>query len=292
MASSIRAPRVIQQLATSASRLSPQARVLARNPRAFASLSSGSPSSSCICIRCQLRLARNGANLGIQKIHAQRRHTFTTFATLAEQQDSTTNQEETIRPKIPNPPNTTNNYTIFPRTLPAGPPPASPFDIDLATLRREFLSLQNTLHPDKYPPGPLKQEAEALSARINDAYRTLGDPLLRAQYILRKFHGIDVMAEDGAGQHPLDPELLMEVMDVQEAIEEVGEGEEAVKAIEGMKRENEERVRGCVGKMAEAFDKGDVQAAVGECVRLKFWVSVGEGLREWEPGMGGIRLIH
>ncbi|KAL2854275.1 HSCB C-terminal oligomerization domain-containing protein [Aspergillus pseudoustus] len=286
MASSFRAPRVILRLAHSASRPSPQARVLARNSRAFASVSR-SPSSLCICIRCQLRLANTGTSTGIATRHAQRR-TLTTSTTLTEQQNTTA----TETPKIPNPPDTTNNYTIFPRTLPAGPPPASAFDIDLPTLRREFLALQNTLHPDKYPPGPLKKEAETLSARINNAYRTLSDPLLRAQYILHEFHGIDVTAEDGAGQHPLDPELLMEVMDVQEAIEEVGEGEEAVKAIEGMKGENEERVRGCVGKMAEAFDKGDVQGAVGECVRLKFWVSVGEGLREWEPGMGGIRLVH
>ncbi|KAL2814821.1 HSCB C-terminal oligomerization domain-containing protein [Aspergillus granulosus] len=276
MASSFRAPRVIQRLTASASRPSPRTRILARNSRAFAS-SSPSP---CICIRCQLRLARTGTTS-----HTQHR-TFSTSPTFK----SITTDE--VTPKIPNPPDTTTHYTIFPRTLPEGPPPASPFDIDLPTLRREFLSLQNTLHPDKYPPGPLKQEAETLSARINDAYRTLSDPLLRAQYILREFHEIDVLAEDGAGQHPLDPELLMEVMDVQEAIEEVGEGEEAVKAIEGMKRENEERVRGCVGKMAEAFDTGDVQRAVGECVRLKFWVNVGEGLREWEPGMGGIRLIH
>ncbi|KAJ0421064.1 HSCB C-terminal oligomerization domain-containing protein [Aspergillus carlsbadensis] len=290
MASTLRAPRVIQRLATSASRPSPQPRILARNSRAFASGSyPPSSPSQCICIRCQLRLTSISRSTGdsIPNRYAQRR-AFTTSPALTNQEPAT----ETETPQIPNPPNTTNNYTIFPQTIPSGPPPSAPFTVDLPTLKREFLSLQNTLHPDKYPPGPLKSQAETLSARINDAYRTLADPLLRAQYILKEFHGIDVLAEDGAGQHPLDPELLMEVMDVQEAIEEVGEGEEAVKAIEGMKGENEERVRGCVGRMAEAFDNGDVQGAVEECVRLKFWVSVGEGLREWEPGMGGIRLIH
>jgi molecular chaperone HscB len=287
MASTLRAPRIIQRLATSASRPSPQTGILVRNSRAFASASP----SHCICIRCQLRLARisTSTRTSILTRHAQHR-TFTTSPTLTNQEPSSGTETETLQ--IPNPPNTTNNYTIFPQTLPSGPPPSAPFTIDLPTLKREFLSLQNTLHPDKYPPGPLKSQAERLSARINDAYRTLADPLLRAQYILKEFHGIDVLAEDGAGQHPLDPELLMEVMDVQEAIEEVGEGEEAIKAIEGMKRENEERVEECVGRMAEAFDNGDVQGAVEECVRLKFWVSVGEGLREWEPGMGGIRLIH
>jgi molecular chaperone HscB len=217
------------------------------------------------------------------------RHTFATSSTSPQAESITTT---TPTATLPNTPDTTTHYTIFPQTLPAGPPPSSPFFIPLPILRREFFSLQNTLHPDKYPPGPLKQQAEALSARINEAYRTLSDPLLRAQYILHTFHGIDVTAEDGAAQHPLDPELLMEVMDVQESIEEVGEGAEAEKEIAEIKRENDTRIERCVEALGRAFDSGDVEGARGECVRLKFWVSVAEGLREWEPGMGGIRLVH
>ncbi|KAL6239358.1 hypothetical protein BDW75DRAFT_250864 [Aspergillus navahoensis] len=252
-------------------------------------------STPTLCILCRLQPSRpnTSINAAFSSRHSSHR-TFTDTPSTFTDQLSTTDSPSTTSSLIPNAPNTTTYYTIFPRTLPKGPPPSSPFTIDLQALRREFLSLQNTLHPDKYPPGPTKAAAESLSAVINEAYRTLSDPLLRAQYILREFHGIDVTAEDGsgAGAQPLDPELLMEVMDVQEAIEEVGGGQEAVEKIGAMKRENDERVRGCVGALAEAFDKGDVEGARGECVRLKFWVSVAEGLREWEPGMGGIRLIH
>ncbi|KAL4872220.1 hypothetical protein BDV12DRAFT_193666 [Aspergillus spectabilis] len=200
-------------------------------------------------------------------------------------------ESQTAQPSIPNPPNTTTHYTIFPQTFPSN---STPFSVDTALLRREFLSLQNTLHPDKYPPGPLKHQAESLSARINEAYRTLLNPLLRAQYILHQYHGIDVTAEDGSGtgNKPLDPELLMEVMDVQEEIEELSGDAGAEGRIEEMKKENEGRVKECVSGLEEAFGKGDVEGARELCVRLKFWVSVGEGLREWEPGMEGIRLIH
>ncbi|CAK42936.1 uncharacterized protein An16g08370 [Aspergillus niger] len=143
-------------------------------------------------------------------------------------------------------PDITNHYTIFKQTLPAGPPPSSPFNIPTADLRREFLRWQSLIHPDKYPQGPQKQQAEALSARINEAYRTLLDPLQRAQYLLREMHGIDVTAEDGASKHALDAETLMEVMEVQETIEEVTDsGEDAAAAeekINELKVENQGRV--------------------------------------------------
>ncbi|KAL4913815.1 HSCB C-terminal oligomerization domain-containing protein [Aspergillus aurantiobrunneus] len=281
MATSLRSQRVLQRL--SASTRSP--------PRSLFTPTRNSPTGSCIL--CQNHLSNPAS-----RPHPRPQHhrTFTTtpriLASNISPETASPAAETEAEAGIPNAPNTTTYYTIFPQTLPSGPPPSSPFSIDVPHLRREFLQLQNTIHPDKYPSGPGKQQAESLSATINEAYRTLADPLLRAQYLLREFHGIDVTAEDGAGSHPLDPELLMEVMDVQEAIEEVGGGPEGEARIAEMKRENDERLRGCVEALARAFDEGDVQGATGECVRLKFWVSVAEGLKEWEPGMGGIRLIH
>ncbi|KAJ5802213.1 uncharacterized protein N7503_004663 [Penicillium pulvis] len=189
-------------------------------------------------------------------------------------------------------PDITNHYTIFPRTLSAGPPPASSFDISVGDLRREFLQLQNAVHPDKYPSGDVKQHAEAISARINEAYRTLVDPLQRAQYLLREWHGIDVLAEDGASKHALDPETLMEVMEVQETIEEVGASPEAEEEIDALKKENDQRIEACVKSLGSAIDRNDIETARKECVRLRFWYSVGEGLREWEPGRTEIRLVH
>ncbi|KAJ5210256.1 Heat shock cognate protein B C-terminal oligomerization [Penicillium cf. griseofulvum] len=189
-------------------------------------------------------------------------------------------------------PDITNHYTVFPQTLPAGPPPNSPFAVSTSDLRREFLQLQGLVHPDKYPNGAEKQQAEGLSARINEAYRTLLDPLQRAQYILREWHGIDVTAEDASTKHALDAETLMEVMEVQETIEEVGGSAEAEVQINALKKENEERIVRCVESLGEAFEKGDLEAARMECIRLRFWYSVGEGLREWEPGNTEIRLMH
>ncbi|KAJ6015091.1 hypothetical protein N7540_009682 [Penicillium herquei] len=199
---------------------------------------------------------------------------------------------ENKAPGIPGAPDITNHYTIFPRTIPSGPPPASSFKISTPDLRREFLQHQSLVHPDKYAAGDLKQHAEALSARINEAYRTLLDPLQRAQYLLREWHDIDVTAEDAATKHALDADTLMEVMEVQEMIEEVGASPDAEKEIHALMKENNDRIQACVQLLGEAIDGGKLEDARKECIRLRFWYSVGEGLREWQPGNTDIRLMH
>lgn len=51
---------------------------------------------------------------------------------------------------------------------------------------------------------------------INEAYKTLQDPLKRAQYLL-SLRGIDVAEDERLKVE--DPELLMEVLEVRENIE-------------------------------------------------------------------------
>ncbi|KAE8309749.1 hypothetical protein RU639_003350 [Aspergillus parasiticus] len=236
------------------------------------------------CLLCQFRPQNTTRVPRVHHLQQTRR-----FASPSSSPNATTTDSNGTIQKIPD---ITNHYTIFPKTLPAGPPPSSPFHISVSDLRREFLQLQGTIHPDKYPPGPSKQQAEALSARINEAYRTLSDPLARAQYLLREMHDIDVTAEDGAAHHALDPETLMEVMEVQETIEEVGAEPGAESTIAELKKQNEARVVECVEKLANAFDTGDLESARQECVRLRFWYNIAQGLKEWEPGLTEIRLVH
>ena len=240
-----------------------------------------------VCIFCQPRL--NSLSNARPSLRSIQPHRFASTGTSSPSQKQQ-QQEETSAPAASTTnPDISTHYTIFAKTIPSGPPPASPFDIPLPELRREFLALQSLAHPDKYSAGIEKQRAEALSSRINEAYRTLIDPLLRAQYLLLQHHGIDVTAEDGAAKEEnQDNETLMQVLEVQEAIEEA---EDEV-TIGALKVENEARVEECVRSLAGAFDRGDIDSARRECIRLRFWYSVREGLREWEPGNPNVRLIH
>ncbi|KAI9373182.1 HSCB C-terminal oligomerization domain-containing protein [Aspergillus egyptiacus] len=288
MTASLRPQRVLQRLTAHTPACSA---ATPRTTRGLVTLTTVSSFNQHSCILCQHRIrptpASGSSTFSI--IPQQRQRTFTTTLRASNSSPSSSPPPSSPLDAL----NPSTHYTLFPSTLPSGPPPTGPFEIRAADLRREFLLLQSTTHPDKYPPGPVKQRAEALSARLNEAYRTLSNPLLRAQYILHQYHGIDLTADDGENhRQALDPELLMEVMDVQEAIEEVGAGPGAEERIAEIKEENDARIRECVEAVGKAFDSGDVEGARGETVRLKFWASVAEGLREWEPGTGGIRLVH
>ncbi|KAI1410902.1 Co-chaperone Hsc20 [Hypoxylon sp. FL1857] len=169
------------------------------------------------------------------------------------------------------------HYDLFPQTIPEGPPPKGPFAIDTRELRREFLTLQATAHPDLVPPGPEKRRAEAASARINDAYRTLAHPLLRAQYLL-SLRGIDVANEETARVE--DPSLLMLVLETREAIEEAQSEEE----LEPLKADNEARIRESEEALATAFEKDDEMEARREVTKLRYWVNIRESIQNWERG--------
>ncbi|KAF1996276.1 Co-chaperone Hsc20, partial [Amniculicola lignicola CBS 123094] len=173
------------------------------------------------------------------------------------------------------PPSQTH-YSFFPQSLPAGPPPHGRFTVDLTSLKREFLQLQGRAHPDLHPQSD-KNRAQALSARINEAYKTLQSPLLRAQYLL-SLRGIDTHEDETAKVE--DPELLMEVLEAREQIEEAQSEEDLVE----MKVENEARIAESVGILEEAFEKDDVDTAKKEAVKLRYWVNIKESLHGWERG--------
>ncbi|AEO65495.1 361467dd-8020-4fcf-a965-d01972379fb8 [Thermothielavioides terrestris] len=215
-------------------------------------------------------------------------------------------------------------YALFPETLPHGPPPAGKFDIDLRALRREFLRLQAASHPDFHhhaaeeaaaaaaeaAPGDdsssssaqhsnannnksaARLRAEAHSALLNTAYRTLCSPLLRAQYLLQTRHGVDLAGDEtgsasasasagaGGASERNDAALLAEVLEAREAIEEA----ECEADLEEVRAANERRVRECEQKLGAALEADDVPAAVEQAVRLRYWVNIREGIDEWERG--------
>lgn len=196
---------------------------------------------------------------------------------------TTIRHASTTQPPTPQPSPPTL-YSLFPLTLPHGPPPHGPFNIDTTALRREFLQLQARAHPDRHP-GASKAKAEGTSALINEAYATLQDPLRRAQYLL-SLRGIDVAEDEGLKVED-DEGLLMEVMEVREAIEAAGEEGE----LEGVRRGNEGNIGESVRVLEGAFRDDDLERAVGEAVRLRYWVNIRESLDGWERGKPVV-LVH
>jgi molecular chaperone HscB len=70
------------------------------------------------------------------------------------------------------------------------------------------------------PPAE-REAAEQASALLNDAYRTLREPVARAEYVLKR-NGFDI-GEQRSKDVP--PELLEEVFDLNMALEELRSGD-------------------------------------------------------------------
>jgi molecular chaperone HscB len=109
--------------------------------------------------------------------------------------------------------------------------------IDGKDLEKRFYALSRQLHPDLHSrKSPAERErAEESTAVLNDAYRTLRDPIARAEYLL-KLEGFDI-GEQTTKDVP--PELLEEVFELNMALEEadVPQLESARQRFEGMRIE-------------------------------------------------------
>ena len=93
------------------------------------------------------------------------------------------------------------------------------FDVDIQQLSSSYQTLQKSVHPDKFVHASEQDQRIAVqkSAHINDAYQTLKNPLLRAEYILIE-RGIDMPNE----QHTFgDTSFLMHQMELREMLEDV-----------------------------------------------------------------------
>ena len=100
-------------------------------------------------------------------------------------------------------------------------------DLDLRDLEKRFYSLSRQYHPDRYTLKSREEQQYALDATaiLNDAYRTLREPLARAEYLLRQ-NGFDI-GEQGTKNVP--PELLEEVFELNMALEELRGGDEGAR---------------------------------------------------------------
>ena len=91
--------------------------------------------------------------------------------------------------------------------------------LDEEGLRRRFYELSRRHHPDFHQLAGEDEQAASLadSALINRAYRALRDPLARVEYLV----ALEAGQESSASAKPAVPQnLLMEMMEVQEALEE------------------------------------------------------------------------
>jgi molecular chaperone HscB len=105
--------------------------------------------------------------------------------------------------------------------------------LDVVALEKQFYMMSRRLHPDRFASRPVEEQAAALaqSSLLNDAYRTLKDPILRTQYLL-KLEGVELEEQSKAAteaarttgvekKQVVPPELLEEVFELNIQLQEM-----------------------------------------------------------------------
>lgn len=95
------------------------------------------------------------------------------------------------------------------------------YKIDLADLESRYLAASKNYHPDFLNPADSNLENLKLSALVNQAYNTLKNPFLRAEYLLKLEGGQNPDAE-----RTVPAEILEEVMDIRFEMESQGHSPE------------------------------------------------------------------
>ncbi len=106
-------------------------------------------------------------------------------------------------------------------------------NIDVAQLEKDFYELSRKLHPDLSARASMKEQEWSLeqSSMLNDAYRTLRDPIKRTQYLLR-LEGIELEEQSKSATEQaratgeikkqiVPPDLLEEVFELNLQLEEL-----------------------------------------------------------------------
>src|SRR5271167_3279756 len=93
--------------------------------------------------------------------------------------------------------------------------------IEMAALEAKFLQLSWKLHPDNFVNASEAEREASLkrSSELNDAYRTLREPVARIEYLL----AIEGARKEGEHKQQAPPELLEEVFELNESLDELRE---------------------------------------------------------------------
>lgn len=100
-------------------------------------------------------------------------------------------------------------------------------NLSLDQLQQRYYAMSRELHPDRFmnKPEADRQRALDMSSALNDANRTLKDPIKRAQYLLA-LEGFEI-GEQRSKDVP--PELLEEVFELNMALEEMRAGDDSAR---------------------------------------------------------------
>jgi len=132
--------------------------------------------------------------------------------------------------------------------------------IEMGALEQKFLQLSWKLHPDAFVNATAEEREISLkrSSELNDAYRTLRDPVARVEYLL----AVEGMRKEGQNKQQAPPELLEEVFELNESLDELRQAKASGDDTASLKQRLEAEEKNFECKLSEV--DGQLQAAARE----------------------------
>ena len=128
------------------------------------------------------------------------------------------------------------------------------FDLDVRALEARHRELSRALHPDKFASAPAAERRMALSRAIevNEAFRTIKDPIKRAEALFRH---IGVPAGETAEPNP-STDLLMEMMEAREELSDAARAKN-MGAVHNLSLKMQLREKETLGALTAGFKKAN-----------------------------------
>lgn len=155
------------------------------------------------------------------------------------------------------------------------------YDLDEQELAKKYKELQKYLHPDKFG-NRVKEEqeiSEKYSSLVNEAYKTLLEPLARGIYMLR------LRGKDIPENTEVDQEFLMQIMEKNEEVENA-ETEEEIMALN---KENKSKIKNLQKQVSNAFFDGDIKRVIKLLSVMKYYTSIDNQIQASIRSKGIIR---
>lgn len=146
-----------------------------------------------------------------------------------------------------------NHFDLF------GLPPV--FAVDADALERSYREIQSRVHPDRFAHAGDAERRASLqwTTRVNEAYRSLKDPVERAKHIL-ELNGVDVAFETNTA---MPPEFLMQQMELRETLEQAKDAA----ALDALRKDLKSERANLEKAIAESIDVKKDYASAAQLVR-------------------------
>jgi molecular chaperone HscB len=132
--------------------------------------------------------------------------------------------------------------------------------IEMSAFEQRFLQMSWKLHPDNFINASEEERDLSLkrSSELNDAYRTLRDPVARVEYLL----AIEGERKEGEKKQQVPPEMLEEVFELNESLDELRKAKAAGEDVAELKASLESAEKNFQEKLGEVDEQ--LQAAARE----------------------------